>query len=62
MLTRADDKDGPPSLTWGQRVVLEADKGFDDELLAAAAPRQHDLAGLATKAARLQRPTALLLQ
>lgn len=47
MLARADDAGGPPPLTWGQRVVLEALRGFDDGVLVAAAPRVHDLlAGL----------------
>ena len=43
MLARADDVDGPPPLTWGQRVVLEALRGFDDDLLVAAAPHIHAL-------------------
>jgi len=43
MAARADDAAGPPSLTWGQRVVLEAVRGFDDDLLVVAAPRVHDL-------------------
>jgi len=43
MLTRADQAGGPSPLTWGQRVVLEAVRGFDDDLLVAAAPRVHDL-------------------
>ena len=38
MLARSDRTDGPPPLTWGQRVVLEALRGFDDELLVTAAP------------------------
>lgn len=43
MLARADDDLGPPALTWGQRVVLEALRGFDDELLVAVAPHVQEL-------------------
>ena len=43
MLSRADNQDGPPPLTIGQRVVMEAIKGFDDQLLVAAAPHVYDL-------------------
>ena len=43
MLARADQAAGPPPLTWGQRVVLEALRGFDDDLLVAAAPHVHAL-------------------
>ena len=43
MLARTDRADGPPPLTWGQRVVLEALRGFDDDLLVAAAPHVHAL-------------------
>lgn len=43
MLARVDRVDGPPPLTWGQRVVLEALRGFDDDLLVAAAPHVHTL-------------------
>lgn len=43
MLARTDRAEGPPSLTWGQRVVLEALRGFDDDLLVAAAPHVHDM-------------------
>lgn len=43
MLARADQAGKPPPLTWGQRVVLEALRGFDDDLLVAAAPHVHEL-------------------
>ena len=43
MLARADQAAGPPPLTWGQRVVLEALRGFDDDLLVTAAPHVHAL-------------------
>lgn len=33
---------GPP-LTFGQQVVLEALRGFDEEILVAAAPYIHEL-------------------
>ncbi len=49
MLARTDQSQGPPSLTWGQRVLLEALRGFDDGVLVEAAPHVHDL--LATFAA-----------
>ncbi len=50
MLARADQIAGPPALPWGQRVVLEALRGFDDDVLVAAAPRVHDfVAAVAAK-------------
>lgn len=53
MLARTDEAQGPPSLTWGQRVLLEALRGIDDGVLVGAAPHVHDL--LATFAARAER-------
>ena len=44
LLARADEV-APPALTWGQRVVLEALRGYDDEVLVAAAPRVSAAAG-----------------
>ncbi len=49
MLARADQAQGAPSLTWGQRVMLEALREFDDDVLVETAPHVHDL--LATLAA-----------
>jgi hypothetical protein len=43
MLARTDASQGPPPLTWGQRVLLEASHGFDDDVLIDAAPHVHDL-------------------
>jgi hypothetical protein len=43
MLARTDQLTGPPPLTWGQRVLLEALREFDDDVLIAAAPHVHDL-------------------
>ncbi len=43
MVARTDESVGPPSLTWGQRVVLESLRGFDDGVLVQAAPHVHDL-------------------
>lgn len=43
MAARADDAASPPPLTWGQRVVLEGLRGFDDGVLVAAAPQVHNL-------------------
>lgn len=43
MLARFEQTVGPPPLSWGQRVVLEALRGFDDDVLVAAAPHVHDL-------------------
>ena len=44
---RAGQEPGAAPLSWGQRVVLEALRGFDDARLVAAAPLVHDLvAGL----------------
>ncbi len=54
MLARTDQSQGPPSLTWGQLVLLEALRGFDDDVLIQAAPRVHDL--LATFTAEAERP------
>jgi len=34
---------GPPELTWGQRVVLEALRGRKDDVLVAAAPCVQEL-------------------
>lgn len=36
-------REAAPELSWGQRVVLEALRGFDDEHLVAAAPHVYDL-------------------
>jgi hypothetical protein len=54
MLVRTDQSQGPPSLTWGQRVLLEALRGFDDDIMIEAAPHVHDL--LTTFAAEAERP------
>ena len=43
MLARSEQTIGPPPLSWGQRVVLEALRGFDDDVLVAVAPYVHDL-------------------
>ena len=43
MLARTDQAQGPPPLIRGQRVLLEALRGFDDDVLIAAAPHVHDL-------------------
>ena len=40
---RAEQATSPQPLTWGQRVVLEALRGFDDARLVAAAPHVYDL-------------------
>ena len=40
-------------LSWGQRVVLEALRGFDDTLLVAVAPHVYELV---TRQARLEPP------
>lgn len=40
---RADQAQPGPALTWGQRVVLEGLRGFDDARLVAAAPHIHEL-------------------
>lgn len=40
---RAEKSQSVQSLTLGQRTVLEALRGFDDEQLVAAAPHIHDL-------------------
>ncbi len=39
MVARTDESEGPPSLTWGQRVVLESLRGFDDGVLVQATAR-----------------------
>jgi hypothetical protein len=49
MLARTDQAHGAPSLTWGQRVLLEALREHDDDVLVEAAPHVQDL--LATLAA-----------
>lgn len=50
MLARADEADGPAPLSWGQRVVLEGLRDFDDDVLVAAAPHVHEfLRSLAAK-------------
>ena len=36
-------REEPPALSWGQRVVLEALRGFDDDHLVAVAPYVYDL-------------------
>ena len=43
MLARAEQRTGLPEVSFGQRVVLEALRGSDDELLVAVAPHVHDL-------------------
>jgi hypothetical protein len=43
MLARTDESQGPPPLRWGQRVLLKALRGFDDDILVDAAPHVHDL-------------------
>lgn len=58
MLARADQADGPPPLTCGRRVVLEALRGFDDDLLVAAAP--HVLLASAVRAEALARHPLVL--
>ena len=40
---RSEQATSTPPLTWGQRVVLEALRGFDDARLVAAAPHVYDL-------------------
>ena len=40
---RADQGPGAEVLSWGQRVVLEALRGFDDARLVAAAPHVYEL-------------------
>ncbi len=54
MLARTDQSQGPPLLTWGQRVLLEALRGFNDDIMIEAAPHVHDL--LTTFAAEAERP------
>lgn len=54
MLARTYQSQRPPPLTWGQRVLLEALRGFDDDVLIEAAPHVHDL--LTTFAAEAERP------
>lgn len=55
MLARTDEARGPPPLTRGQRVLLEAFRGFDDDVLVDAAPHEHDL--LTTCTAGAERTT-----
>ena len=43
MLARSEQTVGPPPLSWGQRVVLEGLRAFDDDVLVAVAPYVHDL-------------------
>lgn len=43
MLARSEQTTGLPEVSFGQRVVLEALRGFDDELLVQVAPHVHDL-------------------
>ena len=40
---RAEQATSPQPLTWGQRVVLEALRDFDDARLVAAAPHVYEL-------------------
>jgi len=43
MRARHEQIAGPPALTWGQTVVLDALRGFEDDVLVAAAPHVHDV-------------------
>lgn len=55
MLARAEQAEGVPILSLGQRAVLEALRGFDEDVLLAVAPHVHDLARRCQSGAELDR-------